>query len=190
MATSRRASSSQLEVFVLACVDGKFLLVSRLGRVEKTVDAHKGAVLGARWSGDTTALLTCMELSSMKLLIKGVPSCRWGRWFGKDLVKNGHAQNHPHSDKLVFRGHVLWAWLIGVVLMIYKGSPIYSACWSPDCDHVLYATGKTLVIKPLQSGLKPVQWTAHDGLILCIDWSHANNFIISGGEDRKYKVKI
>ena len=38
---------------------GKFLLVSKLGRVEKSVEAHKGAVLGAHWSNDGTALLTC-----------------------------------------------------------------------------------------------------------------------------------
>ena len=79
--------------------------------------------------------------------------------------------------------------LRGGVCDFTSGSPIYSSCWSPDCDHVLYATGKTLVIKPLQSGLKPVQWAAHDGLILCVDWSHANNAIVSGGEDRKYKVR-
>ena len=40
---------------------GKFLLVSRLGRVEKAVDAHRGAVLGAQWSKDGTALLTRMN---------------------------------------------------------------------------------------------------------------------------------
>ena len=68
------------------------------------------------------------------------------------------------------------------------GSAVYSAIWSPDSDHVLHSSGKTLVIKPLQSGMKPVQWTAHDGLVLCADWSTANNFIVSGGEDRKYKV--
>ncbi len=47
------------ELFVLACTDGRFLFISRLGRVEKSVEAHKGAVLGAQWSYDTTALLTC-----------------------------------------------------------------------------------------------------------------------------------
>lgn len=70
------------------------------------------------------------------------------------------------------------------------GGPIYSACWSPDADQVLYANGKALVIKPLQSGLKPIQWSAHDGIILCTDWSSANNMIVSGGEDRKYKVSL
>ena len=68
------------------------------------------------------------------------------------------------------------------------GTPVYSACWSPDMDHVLYSSGKSLVIKPLQPGSKPSQWKAHDGLILSTDWSTANNLIISGGEDRKYKV--
>ena len=75
-----------------------------------------------------------------------------------------------------------------VMRLLALGGPIYSACWSPDADQVLYANGKGLVIKPLQSGLKPMQWTAHDGIILCTDWSSANNLIVSGGEDRKYKV--
>ena len=37
---------------------GRFLLVSKAGRVEKTVEGHKGAVLGTRWGHDGTALLT------------------------------------------------------------------------------------------------------------------------------------
>ena len=71
---------------------------------------------------------------------------------------------------------------------MYVGTPVYSAYWSPDMDHVLYSSGKSLVIKPLQPGSKPSQWKAHDGLILTTDWSLTNNLIISGGEDRKYKV--
>ena len=71
---------------------------------------------------------------------------------------------------------------------MYVGTPVYSACWSPDMDHVLYSNGKSLVVKPLQPGSKPSQWKAHDGLILATDWSIANNLIVSGGEDRKYKV--
>ena len=34
------------------------MLVSSSGRVEKIVEAHKGAVLGALWSHDGTALIT------------------------------------------------------------------------------------------------------------------------------------
>ncbi len=32
--------------------------------------------------------------------------------------------------------------------------------------------------------------SAHDGLILCCDWSASNGRIISGGEDCKYKVNF
>ena len=55
-------------------------------------------------------------------------------------------------------------------------------------DDILYSSGKSLVVKPLQPGSKPSQWKAHDGLILATDWSMTNNLIVSGGEDRKYKV--
>ena len=69
----------QLELFILTCTDGdefrktadclvecvhrsfflgRFLLVSSVGRVEKAVEAHKGAVLGALWNHDGTALVT------------------------------------------------------------------------------------------------------------------------------------
>ena len=35
-------------------------MVSKTGRVEKTVDGHKGAILGLRWAvPDGSALLTC-----------------------------------------------------------------------------------------------------------------------------------
>ena len=40
------------------CFLGKFHFVSRNGRVEKSVEAHRGAVLSARWSHDGTALGT------------------------------------------------------------------------------------------------------------------------------------
>ena len=43
---------------------GRYLLVSSLGRVEKTVEAHKGAVLGALWSHDGSALITCMFIDA------------------------------------------------------------------------------------------------------------------------------
>ena len=27
-----------------------------------------------------------------------------------------------------------------------------------------------------------MQWQAHDGVVLCVDWNVANNMIVSGGE--------
>lgn len=39
-------------------ITGKFYFVSKNGRIEKIVDAHKGAVLTGQWIHDGSALLT------------------------------------------------------------------------------------------------------------------------------------
>ena len=36
-----------------------------------------------------------------------------------------------------------------------SSSPVYAVAWSPDSDHILYTTGKQLVIKPIQPTAKP-----------------------------------
>ena len=90
------------------------------------------------------------------------------------LSHTTHTHTHTHTTESI---------------CVYStASPIYSTSWSPDSDQVLYTSGKSLVIKPLQPSAKVLHWKAHDGIILAVDWSTANNTILSGGEDRKYKV--
>ena len=72
--------------------------------------------------------------------------------------------------------------------LVQNSSPVYSVSWSPDSSQLLYTSGKNLIIQSLQPSSKPLHWRAHDGLILAVDWSLLGNLIISGGEDRKYKV--
>lgn len=45
---------------------GKFHLVSKMGRVEKSVEAHKGAVLAGKWNYDGTALITGKDVFFLK----------------------------------------------------------------------------------------------------------------------------
>lgn len=33
-----------------------------------------------------------------------------------------------------------------------------------------------------------LQWKAHDGFVMKVDWNSVNDLILSGGEDCKYKV--
>lgn len=40
----------------------------------------------------------------------------------------------------------------------------------------------------MQAGSKQVQWVAHEGLVLKVDWNPTNNLIISGGEDCRFKI--
>ena len=67
---------------------------------------------------------------------------------------------------------------------------ILAACWSPDSQRLLYASGQDLVIAALEAKAGEAQraWRAHAKLILAVDWCAINDKIISGGEDCVYKV--
>ncbi|KAM3616364.1 uncharacterized protein V6R79_016748 [Siganus canaliculatus] len=137
---------SQTELFVLS---RKFHLVSKTGRIEKSVEAHKGAVLAGRWNHDGTALITAGEDGQIKI------------WSKSGMLRS---------------------------TLVSQGSPVYSVAWGPDSDRILYTSGRQLVIKPLQPSAKVIQWKAHDGIILKVDWNSVNDLILSGAEDCKYKV--
>ncbi|XP_075058171.1 intraflagellar transport protein 80 homolog [Mixophyes fleayi] len=139
----------QSDMFVLTSSDGKFHLISKLGKVEKSVEAHSGAVLAARWNYDGTALVTVGEDGHIKI------------WSKSGMLRSTLAQN---------------------------GLPVYSVAWGPDSEKVIYPLGKQLIIKPLQPSSKVLQWKAHDGVILKVDWNPVNDLILSAGEDCKYKV--
>nr|XP_060496906.1 intraflagellar transport protein 80 homolog [Panthera onca] len=140
---------TQAESFVLTSSDGKFHLISKLGRVEKSVEAHCGAVLAGRWNYEGTALVTAGEDGQIKI------------WSKTGMLRSTLAQ---------------------------QGTPVYSVVWGPDSEKVLYTAGKQLIIKPLQPNAKVLQWKAHDGIILKVDWNSVNDLILSAGEDCKYKV--
>ncbi|XP_075793939.1 intraflagellar transport protein 80 homolog isoform X1 [Pelodiscus sinensis] len=140
---------SQAESFVLTSSDGKFHLISKIGRVEKSVEAHCGAVLAGRWNYEGTALVTVGEDGQIKI------------WSKSGMLRSTLAQ---------------------------QGTPVYSVAWGPDSEKILYTSGKQLIIKPLQPNAKVLQWKAHDGIILKLDWNSVNDLILSAGEDCKYKV--
>eukprot|EP00794_Sanderia_malayensis_P011126 gene11126-12297_t len=60
-------NQGQAEIFALSATDGKFHLVSKSGRIEKSVEAHRGAVLAAKWSYDGNALVTAGEDGQVKI---------------------------------------------------------------------------------------------------------------------------
>lgn len=142
-------SKKSSESLLMATTDGKLMLLSKLGRVEKSTEAHTGAVLAARWCSDCTALVSVGEDGQVKV---------WSR-------------------TLMLR-----------TMLVQSPNPVYGVSWSPDNSQILYTSGKQLIIQSLQPSSKPLQWRAHDGLILAVDWSLLGNLIVSGGEDRKYKV--
>lgn len=87
------------ETFALGSTDGKFLLVSRNGRVEKNVEAHRGAVLCCRWSYDGAALVTTGEDGQVKI------------WSRSGMLRSTLSQNSsavysvawsPDSDHVIY----------------------------------------------------------------------------------------
>jgi intraflagellar transport protein 80 len=56
------------ELLALACVDGSFKLVSKAGRIEKSVaEAHASAIIFIKWSYDGNAIATAGEDGQIKV---------------------------------------------------------------------------------------------------------------------------
>lgn len=96
---SGAGKKSGSDVFVLCTTDGKFMLIGRTGRVEKSVDAHRGAVLSARWSYSGTDLLTAGEDGGVKI------------WSRSGMLRSTLSQNNlpvysvgwsPDSDQVIY----------------------------------------------------------------------------------------
>ncbi|XP_059507047.1 intraflagellar transport protein 80 homolog isoform X2 [Stegostoma tigrinum] len=89
----------QTEIFALTSTDGKFHLVSKTGRVEKSVEAHRGAVLAGRWNYEGTALVTVGEDGQIKI---------WSKtgMLRSTMVQQGTAVYSvawgPDSDKILY----------------------------------------------------------------------------------------
>lgn len=65
--SSKKNQAGGTDVFAVACTDGSFKIVGRSGRVEKSVEAHRGAVVTLRWTYDGTALATGGEDGIIKI---------------------------------------------------------------------------------------------------------------------------
>jgi intraflagellar transport protein 80 len=73
--------------------------------------------------------------------------------------------------------------------LVQAAHAVFSMAWSPDSNQILFCSGDMLTIKTLQDGgSKDIKWRAHDGAVMKVDWNPVNGLVVSGGEDRKYKV--
>ena len=161
--------------FAAACSDGTVRFFLRDGRVERTVEAHVGAVTSVRWTRDGACLLTSGE---------------------DGAVKSWSPSGRP----------------LGVVAA--GETAVYAAAWSPESHasggatgRVVVARGKNLRVHAANAGVREGEgsrarretgdrasanafpaWRAHDGAVLAVDWCAVSGRLVSGGEDKKYKV--
>ncbi|KAL5961867.1 hypothetical protein TSMEX_010180 [Taenia solium] len=59
--------NAAITTFAVSSTDGHFHLVNKSGRVEKSVEAHRGAVLGLKWSYNGDSFATCGEDGQVKI---------------------------------------------------------------------------------------------------------------------------
>ncbi|GMH38669.1 hypothetical protein BSKO_06553 [Bryopsis sp. KO-2023] len=106
-----------------------------------------------------------------------VTSLRWN-YEGSALATAGE----DGSVKIWSRNGMLRSSLVQI------DSPVYCVTWAPDSAQVLFSCNSNISIKSLQSNAQTLEWKAHKGVVLSVDWSPMNMLIVSGGEDCRYKV--
>jgi intraflagellar transport protein 80 len=66
------AAKGSQEVLALGCADGSFKLISKAGRVEKSVaEAHQSAIIAIKWSYEGAAIVTAGEDGQIKIWSRG-----------------------------------------------------------------------------------------------------------------------
>ncbi|GMR32599.1 hypothetical protein PMAYCL1PPCAC_02794 [Pristionchus mayeri] len=99
-----RSLSKQNDIFAVTSSDGKLHLFSRTGKIDRSVEAHKGAALCVRWSSDGTGILTSGQDGTVKMwsrqgLLRSVLatlpspsySCAWNGQANKILYTCGES---------------------------------------------------------------------------------------------------
>ena len=66
-----KSNAAGNDVFVVSCSDGTFKIVGRNGRVEKSVEAHRGAAISLRWG--CTSLMQFTHSSKPPVFNPGEP---------------------------------------------------------------------------------------------------------------------
>lgn len=112
-------------------------MVNKTGRVEKSVDAHKGATTSGKWSSDGSALLTCTFVHYI------VSKC----YFVKNIIL--FAAGEDGLIKIWSRSGMLRSTLVKANM------PILTSSWSPDCSTVLYSQGASLILQHINPSSKP-----------------------------------
>ena len=174
-APADRSAGAASAAFAAACSDGTLRFFTRDGRDQRAVEAHVGAVTSVRWTRDGACVLTAGE---------------------DGAVKSWSPSGRPRG--VVAAGEIA----------------VYAAAWSPEshasggeAGRVVVARGKDLRMHAANAfaregethlagdrsggAARPGErkaWRAHDGVVLAVDWCAVSGRLVSGGEDRKYKV--
>ncbi|XP_078484074.1 intraflagellar transport protein 80 homolog [Ciona intestinalis] len=177
-----KAGKNSSDVFVITSSDGKFHLFSNAGRIEKSVEAHKGAVLSGKWSKDGSALLTAGEDGQIKIWSRSgmlrstlaqLPCCIysvvWSPESDNVLYTNGKQlvikPLQPSAKPLTWKAHD------GIVLKVDWNS----------VNNLILSGGEDCKYKIWDSYGRPLYSSAiHDYPITSVSWSPDGNLFTVG----------
>ena len=171
--TAPRSADASAAAFAAACSDGTLRFFLRNGRLEKTVEAHAGAVTSVRWTKDGSCVLTAGEDGAVKSWspggrLRGVVAAGETAVYAAAWSPESHASGGETGRVVVARGKNLRMHFAN------KSVSAETATTEPSADS--------------RNAASTPAWRAHDGVVLAVDWCAVSNLLVSGGEDRKYKV--
>lgn len=161
------------DTFVLLSTEGKFRLIGHNGRVEKTVEAHKGAALCGRWSFDGNDLVTGGEDGQVKI------------WSRSGMLRNTLAQNSspvyacawsPNGDQILFtmaKQLVLKPLQVNAKPTMWKAHDgiVLVAHWNP-VNNLILSGGEDCKYKVWDHYGRPMYSSAaHDYPITSVGWT-------------------
>ncbi|XP_076269721.1 intraflagellar transport protein Oseg5 [Rhynchophorus ferrugineus] len=170
------------DLILVTCADGKFHIINKTGRIERSVEGHKGAILVGQWGNDGTGLLTAGEDGFIKIWSRGgmlrstvvsSDSSVYGACWSPDSQSIAYTQGKcvvikqlaPNTKPLRWKAHE------GLVLCLV---------WSAAAD-ILVSGGEDCKYRVWDNQGRPMFSSAHhDHHITSIAWTPAGDLFAVG----------
>ncbi|RZC39328.1 intraflagellar transport protein 80 -like [Asbolus verrucosus] len=170
------------DLILITSADGKFHIMNRSGRIERSIDAHKGAILVGQWGNDGAGLLTagedgCIKIWSRSGMLRSIVVSSDNSVYGASWAPDGQSiaytqgkfivvkQLAPNTKPLRWKAHeglvLCLAWSPASELIVSGGE---------DCRYRVWdGQGRQL----FSSGL-------HDNHITSIAWAPSGDLFAVG----------
>ncbi|XP_019878422.2 intraflagellar transport protein 80 homolog [Aethina tumida] len=170
------------DLILITCADGRFHIMNRAGRIERTVEAHKGAITVGQWGNDGTGLLTAGEDGFIKIwsrsgmlrstVVSGDSSV-YGACWSPDSQTIAYTQGKcvvvkqlaPNTKPLRWKAHeglvLCLAWSAAADLLVSGGEDCKYRVWD-SAGRQMFSSGP------------------HDNHIVCISWAPAGDLFAVG----------
>lgn len=170
------------ETLIISSIDGRFIILNKNARVERSVSAHSGAITSGRWSPDGAGLLTAGEDGTIKIwsrsgmlrstVVQNEGSIRCARW-APNSQAIGYCQAGSISIKALAANSKVVKWKAheGIIYCLSWGSTGLIASAGEDCRYKIWDSQGTNIFI-----------SSHDDFaVTSIEYSPNGDLIALGG---------